>query len=167
MITIEPIPSKHQAAKALVQHAKSKVRQLGYDERDGDEIWCVFDRDDNTDNDLRSAEALAKASKYNIAYSNPSFELWYLLHFVDQRGEIANGDAVVRMLNISGRLLGCDKSKSYHELLTPNRDKTIERATRRLEELKLEVQELHRRGGNPYTTVGQLVRYLLERSNGS
>jgi len=43
-----------------------------------DEVWCVFDRDDHE----RIHEALTRARHCGIkvAFSNPSFELWFLLH---------------------------------------------------------------------------------------
>jgi len=47
-------------------------------------IWCVFDKDirgeKNEDADFNQAIWLAKASGLNVAYSNDSFELWFLLH---------------------------------------------------------------------------------------
>ena len=50
-------------------------------ERDFDEIWCVFDRDETPDD--RFHLAFEKASRNGIrpVYSDPCFELWYLLHF--------------------------------------------------------------------------------------
>lgn len=164
MIAIEPLPSKYQAAKALVEHAQSKVSQLGYNKRDGDEIWCVFDRDNNTDADLQTAEHTAEKLGYRIAYSNPSFELWFLLHFIDQRSMLADSDAVERLLDAQQCLPGYDKRKDYSAQLLPYRTDAIKRAQRRLDELAAENQKLIRRGGNPYTTVNELVQYLLERS---
>lgn len=52
------------------------------DERDV--IWCVFDRDENSDAALQKAKQVAMKEGYRLAYSNPSFELWFLLHFVNQ-----------------------------------------------------------------------------------
>ncbi len=164
IITIEPLPSKYQAAKALVEHAQSKIIQLDYDQSNGDEIWCVFDRDNNSDADLGSAEQLARRLGYQIAYSNPSFELWYLLHFVDQRGKLADSDAVERLLDRQERLPEYDKTKDYSARLQRYRTEAIVRAQRRLEELATEGQKLIRREGNPYTTVHELVQYLLQRS---
>lgn len=44
-----------------------------------DDVWCVFDKDDFQDFD--QAITFAKANKIQVAYSNQSFELWFLLHF--------------------------------------------------------------------------------------
>lgn len=38
-------------------------------------IWCVFDRDDNTNAMLSKAKQTAIKEGYQIAFSNPSFEV--------------------------------------------------------------------------------------------
>lgn len=58
----------------VVEYAlKSKNRHTYSD------VWVVIDKDDFSDFD----EAIQKAGveKLSVAWSNPSFELWYLLHF--------------------------------------------------------------------------------------
>lgn len=67
-------------------------------------IWCVFDRDENSDTALQKAKQAAMKQGYRLAYSDPSFELWFLLHFVNQRSEIADCQVVIRMLKQSGRM---------------------------------------------------------------
>ena len=46
-----------------------------------DQVWCVFDKDDVFPERFNRALSLAKRRKIKVAYSNQSFELWYLLHF--------------------------------------------------------------------------------------
>lgn len=52
------------------------------------EVWIVFDMDFNhlvepslQRNDFNEAVRLAHANKFKVAYSNDSFELWFLLHY--------------------------------------------------------------------------------------
>jgi len=49
-----------------------------------DQVWCVFDRDSfpaaDFDNAIHKVQSLTKKG-FRVAYSNESFELWYLLHF--------------------------------------------------------------------------------------
>lgn len=47
-----------------------------------DEIWCVFDVENpqNHQDDLTKAIQLA-GNQFQLAISNPCFEVWYLLHF--------------------------------------------------------------------------------------
>ncbi len=46
-----------------------------------DQVWCVFDRDEFPNDNFDNAIARARSNGFHIAYSNPCFELWYLLHF--------------------------------------------------------------------------------------
>lgn len=86
LVDIIPIPSKHKAAEHLVKHAKSLISQADYYPKDGDQLWCVFDCDDNKDSELQAAISYAEKHGYKIAYSNPAFEYWYLLHFEKRNG---------------------------------------------------------------------------------
>lgn len=51
-----------------------------------DQVWCVFDKDDFTDNDFNNALKLAEDYNLKVAYSNQAFEYWILLHFDDHQG---------------------------------------------------------------------------------
>lgn len=58
---------------------------------DGPHVWCVYDRDYNSNpnetfkNDKMFSESMCIAEKHNIkvAWSNDNFELWVLLHYED------------------------------------------------------------------------------------
>lgn len=50
------------------------------DSANNDECWVVFDKDD-FDKDFDNAINKAIARNIKVAYSNESFELWFLLHF--------------------------------------------------------------------------------------
>lgn len=47
-IDIVPIPSQYKSADKLVQKARATIGYSPYYPDEGDIIWCVFDRDDNT-----------------------------------------------------------------------------------------------------------------------
>ncbi|MEL7658824.1 MAG: RloB family protein, partial [Bacillota bacterium] len=68
--------------KAIEKREELRNRQEW--EEDNDEIWCVFDTEDGS-NELGLTEAYSKATNevINLAISNPSFEYWYLLHYKD------------------------------------------------------------------------------------
>lgn len=46
-----------------------------------DQVWAVFDKDDFSDECIHKAFNLAEQERIHLAFSNESFELWYLLHF--------------------------------------------------------------------------------------
>ena len=45
------------------------------------EVWCVFDKDNFSDEQFQNAIKLAEKDKIECAYSIEAFELWYLLHY--------------------------------------------------------------------------------------
>jgi len=63
----------------------SRAIQLA-SERQYDQIWCVFDKDDFAENDFNNAIQIAEAQNFKVAYSNQSFEYWLILHFDDHQG---------------------------------------------------------------------------------
>ncbi|WP_321424699.1 RloB family protein [uncultured Bacteroides sp.] len=56
------------------------------DEEKPDEVWCVFDKDDFTNQMFSKAIQLATEHKFFCAYSNQAFEYWLILHFVNHHG---------------------------------------------------------------------------------
>lgn len=160
LVDIVPISSKHKAAEHLVKHAKSLISQSDYYPKDGDQLWCVFDCDDNTNAELNNAAAYAEKQGYKIAYSNPCFEYWYLLHFVKQNSYMNGADEVLRQLQSNGRLTKYEKSLDVFADLLPRQSEAILRAKERLEHLYKNNVVILSRDSNPVTTVHKLVEYL-------
>ena len=127
---------------------------------EGDSIWCVFDRDDNSNEVLLRAKQSAQKEGYHLAYSNPSFELWFLLHFVNQQTEVEDCQALIRLLKQPGRLPDYEKNKDYFDVLKPLQSTAIQRAKARAEQVRNQDTELISRQSNPLTTVWELVEYL-------
>ena len=130
---------------------------------EGDVVWCVFDCDDNTNSMLRNAWELAEKNGYRIAYSNPCFEYWYLLHFDDYAGYLEDCDTVIRQLQKKGRLPGYSKSDDYYTVLLPMQADAIKRARKRLCAVSKQDGALLRRETNPVTNVHELVEFLNEK----
>lgn len=160
LVDIVPISSKHTAAEHLVKHAKSLLSQADYFPKDGDQLWCVFDCDDNANAALKSAAEYAEKNGYKIAYSNPCFEYWYLLHYVKQNSHLNGADEVLRLLQSKGRLEKYEKSLDVFDTLLPYQSETVRRAKERLEQLYSDNVIILSRDSNPVTTVHELVEYL-------
>jgi len=140
--------------KNIVEFAKNKreeiERKKGYDY---DEVWCVFDCDAHER--IHEAFNQAEALKYRVIFSNPCFELWYLLHYQDQRAHIERED-VFRSLR--SHIPDYEKGiENIYTLLSDNQAEAIERAKR--------IRKWHKDNGdeeteNPSTTVDTLVEEL-------
>ena len=131
-------------------------------------VWCVSDVDvDYKTPDSQSAKNKqlikyandAKANDFNIALSNPCFELWFLLHFTYTTGTMQNYNAVDNVL--SKHLPDYKKNKDVFGLLS---DK-LETAIANGKKLKYHYEEqgttdLMKVSINPYTNVWELVESL-------
>jgi hypothetical protein len=159
-IDIIPIPSQYKSADRLVQKARATMGNNPFYPDDGDIIWCVFDRDDNTNEMLAKAKQAAIKEGYQIAFSNPSFEVWFLLHFHNQTTPVEDCNAAIKLLKQKGRLEQYEKNKDVYEQLKPLQSVAIERAKKRISSLKEEHKEAISRQSNPVTTVAELVEYL-------
>jgi hypothetical protein len=63
---------------------------------DTDEAWVLFDRDGpDRDADIRQALKDAAASKIEVGFSHPSFDLWLLLHFQSFSGAQSGSSKIV------------------------------------------------------------------------
>ena len=159
-IDIVPIPSQYKSADKLVQKAQATIGYSPYYPDEGDIIWCIFDRDDNTNAMLYKAKQVAVKEGYQIAFSNPSFEIWFLLHFNNQTTPVENCEAAIKLLKKKGRLERYEKNKEVYEQLKPLQEVAIDRAKKRVAALQAEHTEILSRESNPVTTVAELVEYL-------
>lgn len=69
------------AAKAIAKKTEIDTKKYVRENGDRDSVWVVFDRDEH----LGVDEVIAKceAAGVGVAYSNPCFELWLILHVAD------------------------------------------------------------------------------------
>ena len=150
----------HGAPMSLVERAvvlvKQRQRAIRRDRGDApfDEIWCIFDRDEHPY--VNEALALAERHQIGVAFSNPCFELWLVLHANDLRRHTER-HAVQAISADVGFTIG----KGLHPDAWPRLRSTWEIAEQR--GLALEV--LHQGnesppGSNPSTSVAQVVRSL-------
>lgn len=103
-LKIEVVNPAHTDPENIVRIAIERRKELNKEERwfPKDQIWAVFDGDEHKHKDLKNwntAIDLAKRKNVKLGISNPSFELWYLLHHQEQNAEI-HRDETVRKLKI-------------------------------------------------------------------
>jgi hypothetical protein len=163
-IDIRPIISQYKSALSLVKRAAGTLRQEPYYPEDGDQIWCVFDRNGNTNEELQKAGQIADRRGYNVAFSNPAFELWFLLHFIDQRAYLADADAVIAKLNADGSIPNYDKAGDYFKTLLLKQHRAVQRSYALQDHHKNNGLPLLHRDSNPCTTIAQLVELLQSRA---
>lgn len=124
-----------------------------------DEVWCVADTERKKDNpSWERGVDRARATDLKLAWSNPCFEFWLLLHF-ELIGRSFDGYAVLRPF-LSRHLRRYEKSMDCFEQLAPRvptaieNSKTIHRGQWQNTPKSIEC--------NPGTTVHELVERLME-----
>jgi hypothetical protein len=143
--------------KSIVDYAKSRKPEFEIDDEaiEGKNIWCVFDRDEHAKID--DALKKAKDNDFGIAFSNPCFELWYLLHFEFQSAHIERNKAT-KKIDKKDRLKGYTKNMYVFDSLLYKMPVAIKHAEK--------LRERHNNIGdpetsNPSTTVDKLVKHLV------
>ncbi|WP_462272650.1 RloB family protein [Methanohalophilus sp.] len=127
-LTIKTMSSQDKDAKGVVEYAIERMRHDGYNPQNGGEyVYCVFDCDnqDKTVTNKELREAIEKANKngINICFSNPFFELWFLLHF-ERITERQVKERIYQRLD--KHMTKYSKNKNYYELLCENMEDAIQ-----------------------------------------
>lgn len=78
--TLSLVQKAEELQKENIKKSK-KGEEVKYDE-----IWCVFDKDNFPANNFNGAITSAQSKGFKVAYSNQSFEYWFILHFEDHQG---------------------------------------------------------------------------------
>ena len=152
---------------ALIKEADRAVHKHVIDTDGSYSVWCVSDVDVDhntpgnysTRNDqLKKYVAEAKSRKFEVALSNPCFELWFLLHFTPNPGYMRDYDAVKKELSVG--LPNYQKNSDVYSLLAANQATAIDNA-KSLEQIqKQNKTDLMDVTVNPYTSVWKLVEAI-------
>jgi ribosomal protein L22 len=163
-IKVKIIPFSRQTT-SLVREAINRVERdsiITDDTESTDDVWVVFDKDDETDFD--NAIDQARANHFKVAYSNEAFELWYYLHF-HRLGTRNTRDQYIEMIEREiAKKLGVKKykyekksSKEIYKIIRDGQENAIKFAN----SLEQEHADEHNHNNKcPCTTVHHLVLEL-------
>jgi hypothetical protein len=138
----------------LVKKAKAELDRLAGRKREsyeeGDQVWIAFDCDEHPG----VKETIRQAGEHNIgvAYSNPCFELWALLHLQDHDAPIGRHDLQKLLAKV---LKGYDAKEKRLDFdrLRPG----YESACQRAEAMRRRRRDEGSAEGNPFTSVDGLT----------
>lgn len=124
------------------------------------QVWVVFDKDDYNDEQFDSA---IDNCNYNVAWSNPNFELWLLAHFKKVSRYVSKDD-VLQELNKEFQEKGLgDYTKNdiniFDKVTSEGKLHTAIKNCEYMEELNKDGQASQR---NPMTKVYKIVDELKE-----
>lgn len=124
------------------------------------QVWVVFDKDDYNDEQFDSA---IDDCNYNVAWSNPNFELWLLAHFKKVNRYVSKDDVLQELSKeFQKKGLG-DYTKNdiniFDKVTSEGKLHTAIKNCEHMEELNKEGQASQR---NPMTKVYKIVDGLKE-----
>lgn len=131
----------------------------------GDRIFCIFDRDTNSSEQLHNASLNAKTNGIEIIFSNPQFEIWLLLHYTFF-SQSCEKDVILNRLR--KHLPNYHKADPNIYLKTREKISTAAQNSQKLIEMHLKKEvDLVSRDSNPVTLVNRLINVitLLKKSN--
>ena len=122
--------------------------------------WIVFDRDKvvNFDDIIREAEA----EGVSVGWSNPCFEIWYLLHFRYSTKSYCSNDEVIKEL--SAYIQDYSKSKDVFELIIGKLETAFKNA-KKLEDYHFENGTLDAIKKIPSTEVYKIVDKIIQNKS--
>ena len=160
-LSIETPDSKYTDPKNLVKFAKQYENDMIFD--NGDVIWCVFDCDDNENDDLTKACKIA-GKNINISFSNPNFELWFLLHFELYVTKIDRSEVIQKLKK---HLPQYKKNMNVYDLLIDKRPTAIINAKKLIRIHEKDGIEQISVESNPSTQVYNIVEEILKNTDES
>ena len=127
-----------------------------------DRCWLVFDKDDF--NDFNTAITEAEDAGFDVAWSNESFELWYLLHFRYQNTAIPRDRCTAAL---EAEIQKCKPSFKYdkgspsmHSILAEHGDQG--QAIKNAEKLRNSYRDTNYSSHNPCTRVDELIKEITD-----
>jgi RloB-like protein len=161
------VPHNHTNPTGVVKDLLDYHDEFRNTYKQFDEKWVVFDRDEERTNggghtlqDFNAALKLAHQRHIDVAYSNPCFEIWYLLHFFYYNTPIDRDRVIDRLEEID--CLNSTYNKNDSQMFA-KLESRLHGAVRNAERLDNVMEESGSSAAeaNPKTTVYKLVRKLL------
>jgi hypothetical protein len=157
ILSVDEGDSKIRLVEKAVVLRDTYIKDRSYNP-DTDTTWAVFDRDidikkPNDKETFNEALALAARNGINVAYSNDSFELWFLLHFQAVSTEM-HRDVICEKLKI--HLGHYEHGDDIFELISDKHPEAVKRAAQMLRVS----DNLSPVEANPSTTVHLLTEEL-------
>lgn len=141
----------------LAKFSREQIKKEALDLKNGDAVWCVFDCDENTNEDLSQACRIA-GKDIKICLSNPNFELWFLLHFSSVVFKVTRSEVIEKLRE---HIPVYEKNKDFFDLLLGNRPTAIENAKKLIKMHETTGVKLISLESNPSTQVQNIVKEIL------
>ncbi len=147
-------------ARSIVENTANTAKKEGIDRRFGDKAFSVFDLDLDKQKVgiFKAACEIAVSNKIEVLTSNPTFELWLLLHFEYSTRQYSTAKELER--NLKRYLPKYTKTSIQFDELFPRRFEAIANAIKLIEFQEQNGTEQIEAYNNPITYVHKLAELL-------
>lgn len=163
---IIPVETGHTDALGIVQFAKEYInkKDRDYNLELGDRGYCVFDSDPKSNTDIKKVFNLLNGYGHKGLYSifsNPSFEIWFVLHFKDA----PHGRTAEQMKRTIKKLVKdsypqYSETTDIYDFLFPMQEEALKRA-KLLHNAQIKVYDtVYSHECNPYTDIFNFIDYM-------
>lgn len=149
--------------EGMVRELADSIRDKGFSKIENAVAYCFIDTDCNKDKDpqIGSAERVAKKHSIDLIVSSPSFEVWFLCHYLQTIPNHTNQNDVIKALLKT--LPDYKKSdEAMFETLRPNLPSAIETAKRLEKQCKGRGYKIHTAEFSPSTEVFKVIETLMK-----
>ena len=153
---------KGKSTTQLLSEAKKIQEEDRRRGKEYDSVWIVFDKDNFSDAAFNRAIEEGPKQDVYVAWSNPSFEIWYLLHLCDTTKELTPAECIQELEKAVKKDIKQFKyDKASKDFSWLNREENQSKAIKRAEKLRNHHEDKLCSKQNPCTTVDKLVRQLI------
>lgn len=147
--------------KSLISYMKKEDITTEND----DKIYCVFDADIDVSKQKKIDEAkkLALENGIEIIISNPSFELWYRLHYSYTTKVYSSNKELID--DLKSFIPNYEKNIDIYDIIKAKTEEAIKNS-KKLEKEQIKTgNDITDVNCNPYTSVYKPVEYIISRKN--
>lgn len=161
VISVDP---KHTDAVGIVKYAKQFIDDNDVDVELGDKCYCVFDSDPKSNPNINEAFHLIDGYKHKgleCIFSNPSFEIWFILHY----RKAPYGKSAADVKKMIKELIKKDvpeykETTDIFDLLLDKQDKALQEAIMLAKSQAQVHKNVLSHECNPYTNIFQFISYI-------
>ncbi len=166
-IDIIPVDNNYTNALGIVKYAQKYLKENPLDLKLGDQGYCVFDADPDSNTNLNEVFNLlssleSKGLKY--IFSNPCFEVWFVMHFE----KAPFGKNAHQMKRVLKELLddpNYSETTDIYDILKPLQSTALDNA-KTLHRAQMEVYDsVCSYDCNPYTNIFEFIEYIASLSS--
>ncbi len=164
-VQVIPVNTGHTDAVGIARYAKKYISQHPLELEYGDQGYCVFDSDPGSNPNIAEAFQLIDGMKdkgLDCIFSNPCFEVWFVLHFQDApHGKTAEQmkREIKEILRKEKGVAEYSESTDIYDIINDQVEDAVIRAIR-LEEKQKQIYSVHSHECNPYTDMFKFVSYM-------